>query len=42
MLTEGGRVIGISTWEIKPDKAESLGFAVSIVDVRRVFASFLQ
>ena len=38
LIGANGLVLGINTWKVVPNVAESIGFAVSAIDIRRVFA----
>jgi S1-C subfamily serine protease len=41
LLTENGDVIGINSWKVRPSLAQSLGFAISIDDAKRIFKDYL-
>jgi len=42
LITRDGVVIGVNTWKVVPDVAESIGFAVASSEVRKAFAAELQ
>ena len=41
LLNEAGQVIGVNTLKLRPQQAESLGFAIAINHAKEIFASFL-
>lgn len=42
LLAEDGSVIGVNSWKLRPERAESLGFAVAASAVRKVVAPYLR
>jgi serine protease Do len=42
LLAEDGTVIGVNTWKLRPQGAESLGFAVAASAVRRLITPYLR
>jgi serine protease Do len=42
LLTEDGRVVGVNSWKLRPDKAESLGFAVAASAARKTVGPYLR
>jgi hypothetical protein len=41
LIDEEGNVIGVNSWKLRGDRAESLGFAVSVAAVRKSFGPYI-